>query len=398
MTVPSCGCVTATPCCQAPRHGAIEVADLGGIGRVEMRVLTSKAVALLGAATLILGACGSNAAPSNSGAPTAVGVEASTQAGAATAVGASGAAASGATTARPSGAATSVAPSGAATTAPTSGAQTGALRATALAAGAAHACALISDGAVTCWGYNWDGQLGNGSATSRDNPPFSPPAIVVGLASGVRAIAVEGDTSCALMNGGNVKCWGLGAVGNGANAPTTRPLDVVGLSGATSLFTGTSSYAFGFCVTLDGGAVKCWGRAFNSGVPVAIAGIDGATSLSLYSDDHFCAVINSGGIKCGGKNSAGQLGNGSTTDSPAPVDVAGLGSKATSVFAGMTSNAQGFTCALMSNGGVKCWGATLGGSIVQSAIPVDVAGFASGVGSLIGNGGASGAPCAVMRG
>src|SRR5438132_729658 len=112
MTDSSCGCATATPCCLRPEALRLTSWTWWALGGVEMRALTSKVVALLGAAALILAACGPNAAPSNVGGPPADGTSASPQANAATAGAASGAAASSATTARPSGAVASAGPSG----------------------------------------------------------------------------------------------------------------------------------------------------------------------------------------------------------------------------------------------------------------------------------------------
>jgi alpha-tubulin suppressor-like RCC1 family protein len=349
-----------------------------------------KACALLGVAMLTFGACGGGnpqgTGPAASGQPT--GSSGPTGSGGLptigptpTAGGTSGATATPMTTSSGVPTATQTAPSGASD-------------AVAIAAGAGHACALISNGGVMCWGGNWRGQLGNGTIAPNGDATLFPPAYVLGLTSGVQAIAADGDATCALMTAGNAKCWGSGAVGNGATEPAPAPVDVIGLSGANGIFTGSSSFADGFCATVSG-ALKCWGQAFNSGISVAIAGITDASAVGL-SNDHFCVLISNGSIKCWGKNNFGQLGNGSTTDSPTPVDVVGLTSPATAVITGLNAQASGFACAL-SNGGVKCWGMVSNpdGTHAASAIPVDVPGFTSGVGSLVVNGGAI---CAITTG
>ncbi len=70
-------------------------------------------------------------------------------------------------------------------------------------AGGQHVCALTVAGGVTCWGYNFDGQLGNGTTTDR-----FVPTNVTGLTSGVKAVSAGDEFTCALTTGGGVKCWG----------------------------------------------------------------------------------------------------------------------------------------------------------------------------------------------
>ena len=113
---------------------------------------------------------------------------------------------------------------------------------TQIAAGTYHTCALGTAGGVRCWGYNFFGQLGDNTTTSR-----LIPADVAGLTSGVAAIAVGAYHSCALTFAGAVKCWGKNSSGQlGDNSITDRhfPVDVSGLaSGVAAISAGL------FCIT-----------------------------------------------------------------------------------------------------------------------------------------------------
>jgi alpha-tubulin suppressor-like RCC1 family protein len=145
------------------------------------------------------------------------------------------------------------------------------------------------------------------------------------------------------------------------------------------------------------GAVKCWGGSGGNGQgfavpnPRPVPGMSSGVAHIACGGDFTCALTSAGGLKCWGTNGAGQLGNGTTTDSlTAAVDVTGLTSGVQAVAASgeyTIGGDQNFACALTTAGGVKCWGYNGGyqlgdGTFTERNTPVDVNGLASGVSAI----------------
>ncbi|MBS0556173.1 MAG: RCC1 repeat-containing protein [Proteobacteria bacterium] len=254
-----------------------------------------------------------------------------------------------------------------------------------------HTCALSSTGAVTCWGYNGYGQLGDGSTAARTTP-----VAVSGLGSGVAAIAAGFYHTCALTTAGAVKCWGrndFGQLGNGSTTNSATPVVVSGLgSGVAAIAAG----AFHTCALTTAGAVKCWGYNGNGqlgdgsttdrSTPVAVSGLGSDVAAIAAGFNHTCAVTTAGAVKCWGWNYYGQLGDGSTTSRTTPVAVSGLSSGMSAIAAGVYH-----TCALTTGGSVKCWGSNVSGQLGDGSntdhdTPVAVSGLGSGVAAIAAGG------------
>lgn len=260
----------------------------------------------------------------------------------------------------------------------------------AVSSGANFGCALSEAGAVSCWGYNLQGQLGNGVTYSS----FTPVG-VNGLSSGVSAIAAGGAHVCALTNEGAVKCWGKGQrgqLGNGGTANSSTPVSVSGLgSGVVAIASGTSHS----CALTDTGAVKCWGDNLTlqigrtgvsmSSTPYTLTDLPSDITAIAAGGGHNCALTSTGAAHCWGNNASGQLGNDSTTNSAPAVPVTGLGSAVAAITLGANHS-----CAVLTQGQTQCWGANnvgqLGdGSTTNHTTPVQVTDLNSGV-TLIGAG------------
>jgi alpha-tubulin suppressor-like RCC1 family protein len=221
--------------------------------------------------------------------------------------------------------------------------------ATAIAAGGSTACALISDGTVKCWGYNSQGQLGNGTITAGLPAPVAVPNL-----THATAIASSDFQVCAIVSGGAVKCWGTNGAGElgigtsngpetcGAIACATSPVEVPGLTGVTAIAAGDGTT----CALTSDGSASCWGNnsdgelgiGTNQGpemcsggdfgpgsypcstTPVQVPNLTGATAISV-GPRHVCAVLSDATIRCWGTNTYGELGDGTMTDSLSPVMV-----------------------------------------------------------------------------
>ena len=237
--------------------------------------------------------------------------------------------------------------------------------AVALSSGGSHTCAILDNGAVSCWGNGNYGRLGNGGLSDK-----STPTLTSSLGTGRTAVALSSGYlhTCAILDNGDVSCWGYGAngqLGNGGTSAKTTP------TLTSSLGTGRTAVALSSggshtCAILDNGSVSCWGYGYygqlgNGGTsdkstPTLTSSLGtGRTAVALSSGDHHtCAILDNGDVSCWGRGNYGRLGNGVTSDKSTPTLTSSLGTGRTAVA---LSSGDHHTCAILDNGSVSCWGA-----------------------------------------
>lgn len=238
------------------------------------------------------------------------------------------------------------------------GAETG-NRLSILTAGDIHTCWLAPAGAAYCWGFNGNGELGDGTTTMQ----LSPVAVTGGLV--FDTLAAGAAHTCGLTPAGAAYCWGSNSNGQLGDATTTSQVRPVAVRGGL-IFDRLAAGAAHTCGLTPAGAAYCWG-ANSSGqlgdgtttdqpTPVPVAG--GLTFSSLAAGAaHTCGLTPAGAAYCWGYNIFGQLGDGNTNSQLTPVAVRG-GLTLNSLTAG-----GGHTCGLTSAGAAYCWGANSNGQL-----------------------------------
>ncbi len=273
----------------------------------------------------------------------------------------------------------------------------------ALSASYQDSCALLSGGTVACWGQNGSGQLGTGTTSDA-----WAPAIISGL-SGVTSVAAGTLHSCAILSDGTVRCWGenaAGELGNGTTKNSPTPVAVAGLSGAMAVAVGDYNSLIGChsCAALSDGTVQCWGTNISGelgngttstpavGTLVNVSGVSGATAV-IAGNGYSCALLSDGSVKCWGGGAVGQ-------NSATPSVVPGLNGGVAMVAGG-----QDQACALFPDGTAKCWGYNGSGQLgngtkIDSSTAVTVSGLsgATSIAAAFSNNGTDGDTCAVLAG
>ena len=219
-----------------------------------------------------------------------------------------------------------------------------------------NACALRTDGTLWCWGQNAYGEVGQGYTGSDVYGPLQVP-----YANDWTELT-NGDQHVCAIQQERMWCWGYngdGPLGNGETGGATHP--------ATNGFIGSRVDAglFTTCALDSMGVGHCWGQnnygQAGIGDDTGDDVLDPTSITGALSFDHFsvgqefaCAVTNSGGLYCWGRNIYEKLGIGELYADVSQVEVpTRLG---TDSDWAQVSTGQHFGCALRGDGSVWCWG------------------------------------------
>ena len=279
----------------------------------------------------------------------------------------------------------------------------------ALSVGSYHNCAVTEDNRAYCWGNGANGRLGHGT-----NMQKTIPTEIANISGQVQSIVAGNQSTCAILLNGDLYCWGsntYGVIGAGLSndlkVPTkiTLPVGakmialggqnayVIGTDGgvyatgsnangamtsehisiktfvklnqitgrADSIYSGLSSTSA--CAIMEGGTPLCWGSAAGNGysvsdTPITPTGISSVKSISIEQGQK-CALLSTGGISCWGDAEYGLLGTNDYTDSSVPIQpIVELRSRVKQISSGLYHR-----CIVLDSGATKCWGSGTSGQL-----------------------------------
>ncbi|MDQ3716609.1 MAG: hypothetical protein M3381_11445 [Actinomycetota bacterium] len=205
--------------------------------------------------------------------------------------------------------------------------------ATAISAGGLHTCAILDDRSVRCWGLGVGGRLGYGNTQNvgDDETPGSAGPVDLGEGRTATAISAGAHGTCAMLDSATVRCWGEGRegslgygdreyIGDNETPGSIGPVDLGEGRTATAISAGRHT-----CAVLDGGAVRCWGpnhkgqlgygntdRVGDDETPGSAGPVDlgaGRTATAISAGElHTCARLDDGSVRCWGEGLTGRLG------------------------------------------------------------------------------------------
>ena len=248
-----------------------------------------------------------------------------------------------------------------------------------------HTCAIIDGGEIVCWGRGDSGQLGYGNANNVGDDEFPSDVGSVPLPSGVIKLDLGGEHSCGVFEDGALRCWGANArgqlgYGNLTNFGDDESLVALPAVGVPPVIDVEASQNH-TCARVGNGEVRCWGANDNGQLGYAVLtleipspgsaiSIGSAASALAGGYAHGCASLLDGGLRCWGRNSSGQLGLASVTqigddEVPSAAGLVQLIPPALPANTEIASVSLGgnHSCALLGTGDIICWGSNGSGQL-----------------------------------
>jgi cysteine-rich repeat protein len=261
-----------------------------------------------------------------------------------------------------------------------------------------HTCAVLDDDSLKCWGGNYFGGLGLEDNEHRGDEPGEMgdalPVVALGAGRHATQVALGFERTCARLDDGSVKCWGVNSVGELGIGDADDRGDDPGEMGdalpAANLGSGRQAIRVGTdgahsCALLDDASVKCWGYGSLLGLGNlqnlgdeagemgdALPALDFGTGRAVKQlfPGATCVLLDDASTKCWGQNEFGGLGLGDSLDrgdDPAEMGDAlpalDLGQGRSVVSLADTLYLESFRCALLDDGSVKCWGSNRSGQL-----------------------------------
>lgn len=237
-------------------------------------------------------------------------------------------------------------------------------------------CAIVESGKVYCWGENTSGELGYGNTLEVGKTILPKNMGPLEIGEKVKDITVSLRSICVLLESARVKCWGTGyggASGYGQTFTWTKdkkPINIPYLNVGGLVNNITSGLAH-ICALLENGEVRCWGGNYrgqlgyghinligDNEVPSDVGSVplgEKAVQISL-GYEHSCALLESGGLKCWGFNDMAQLGYNNTSNVGDYKPIDNLDSINFELPPVQVSLGYKHSCALFPNHKIKCWG------------------------------------------
>lgn len=265
-----------------------------------------------------------------------------------------------------------------------------------LSSGSGHSCAIASDNFGYCWGWNNNGQLGDGTTTNSSTPvPVARTGVLAGKT--LKSISAGSGFTCAIASDNLAYCWGLNGWGQLGNSSTTSSLSPVAVS-RTGVLAGKTmkSVVLGgehACAVASDNYAYCWGGNASGKLGNGTTSANSTTATTVVrtgvlsgktiraisaaqSGGHVCVLASDNQAYCWGQNDRGQLGNNTTSSSStsAPVTVYTAGVLAGKTLTGVSANGR-HTCATTTDANLYCWGNNSdgrfgNGTLTSSSVPV----------------------------